>query len=79
MACWYGMRASPYPASEQTSRVPTVCRIPTTAEFQSDRAKSTVGSSNGSVMLPHWMSDGKNAHSSPVISGSVDRALRTIR
>jgi hypothetical protein len=59
--------------------VPTVCATPTTAEFHSDRAKSTAGSSNGSVMLPHWTSVGKNCHSSPVIAASVDRALRTIR
>ena len=73
------MRARPYPASEHTSREPRVCRTPTTAEFHRDWPKGTVGSSKSSVKLPHWMSVGKNFQFSPVISASVDRALRTIR
>ena len=59
--------------------MPTVCRTATTAEFHRDWAKWTVGSSNSSVMLPHWMSVGKNFQFSPVISASVERALRMIR
>ena len=54
-----------------------VCRVATTAEFHRDWAKGTVSSPKSSLMLPHWRSVGKNFQFSPVISASVERALRT--
>jgi hypothetical protein len=73
------MRARPVARGEHTSRTPTVCRTATTVEFHSDRAKGTDEFSTRSPTLPHWRSVGKNVQFSPVISASVDRALRTSR
>lgn len=56
-----------------------MCATPTTVEFHRDVAYGTVLSLNSSLTLPHWMSVGKNFHVSPVISASVESALRTIR
>ncbi len=42
-----------------------------------ERPNSTVGSSNSSAILLHWK-EGSSFQYSPGLSGSMERALRTI-
>lgn len=73
------MRARPYPASEASSRVPSVVATAISAELNSERAKGTEVSSKSSRTFPQRTLEGKKVHSGAVMSCSLDSPLRTRR
>jgi hypothetical protein len=64
---------------DDSSTVPAVCASAMNAELASARPKFAVESSKTSPTLPHCRELGKIVQSTPVISGSVANALRSIR
>lgn len=49
------------------------------AEFSSERAIGTAGSSNSSRMFDHWRWAGKNVHAGDVMSCSLESPFRSSR